>query len=298
MIYAFPKIFHLGHKNVNTIFDGDVEITEKVDGSQFNFGVLNGELYMKSKGAIVHANCPENLFAEAVEYVLSIKELLREGFVYHCEYLKKPKHNVLCYNRIPKNHLICFGISKPDGTFNEIDREGWCNEIGIEHIPVLYHGQVDSVGFIKALLDTDSTLGNTKVEGVVIKNYNQQILIGNQCLPIMSAKYVSEKFKERHGQKSKTFKTKGRVEDFVQSFRTEARWQKAVQHIRERGELDGSPKDIGVLMREVHKDIVDECRDEIINFLWCEYIKKIKRVATAGLAEWYKEQLAREVFNE
>lgn len=297
-IYPFPKIFKLGHRNVKAIFDGDVEITEKVDGSQFNFGVVNGELCMRSKGAVVYPECPDKLFAEAVEYVLSIKDLLRNGIVYHCEYLKKPRHNVLCYGRVPKNHLMCFGISKHDGTFMEVQREAWSLEIGVEPVPVIYRGKVDGFGFISELLNNDSVLGNTKIEGVVIKNYSQQLLIGGQCIPVMSAKYVSEAFKERHGQDAKTFKTKGRIEDFMQSFRAEPRWRKAVQHLRERGELDGSPRDIGDLMKEVHQDIVTECKDEIVDFLWKEYSKKIKRVATAGLAEWYKEQLEKENFNE
>ena len=32
MIHSFPKIWHLGTKNVANIFDSEVEITEKVDG--------------------------------------------------------------------------------------------------------------------------------------------------------------------------------------------------------------------------------------------------------------------------
>jgi hypothetical protein len=36
---AFPKILHIGNKQISDLFDGVVEITEKVDGSQLGFGV-------------------------------------------------------------------------------------------------------------------------------------------------------------------------------------------------------------------------------------------------------------------
>lgn len=45
---AFPKILHLGDKAIRDIFDEEVEITEKVDGSQFGFGIVEGELIIRS----------------------------------------------------------------------------------------------------------------------------------------------------------------------------------------------------------------------------------------------------------
>lgn len=42
MIKAFPKIFALGTQYTEGIFDSEVEITEKIDGSQFNFGKIEG----------------------------------------------------------------------------------------------------------------------------------------------------------------------------------------------------------------------------------------------------------------
>ncbi len=40
---AYPKIFALGTRYVETIFDEPVEATEKIDGSQFVFGRIDGE---------------------------------------------------------------------------------------------------------------------------------------------------------------------------------------------------------------------------------------------------------------
>jgi len=49
MISAFPKIFTLGTDYISDIFKEEVEITEKIDGSQISFGKIEGELYMRSK---------------------------------------------------------------------------------------------------------------------------------------------------------------------------------------------------------------------------------------------------------
>lgn len=35
MLHSYPSIFNLGHKAVKTLFDTEVLIKEKVDGSQF-----------------------------------------------------------------------------------------------------------------------------------------------------------------------------------------------------------------------------------------------------------------------
>lgn len=41
---AFPKILHIGNKQISDLFDGVVEVTEKIDGSQLGLGKINGEL--------------------------------------------------------------------------------------------------------------------------------------------------------------------------------------------------------------------------------------------------------------
>jgi len=296
MIYSFPKIWHLGNKNVASIFESEVEITEKVDGSQFNFGLVGGELHIRSKGADIVLDCPEKMFKLGVDYVLSVKHLLLNGYIYHCEYLNKPKHNVIQYNRVPFNNLICFGVSAPDGVFESYVSQLVSPGMKIECVPVLFRGKVTSMEQIEELLNTESILGGHKVEGVVIKNYSQQLLIGDRHIPLVSAKYVSEEFKEKHNANRKKFSGKGRMEILVQSYRTEARWNKAVQHLKEQGLLSDEPKDIGSLMKEVHRDLQEECKEEIKEALWREFSKTIKRTATAGMAEWYKELVSVEHF--
>ena len=42
--HSYGKIFNLGHKETEALFDGPVVVEEKIDGSQFSFGSINGEL--------------------------------------------------------------------------------------------------------------------------------------------------------------------------------------------------------------------------------------------------------------
>jgi hypothetical protein len=114
----------------------------------------------------------------------------------------------------------------------------------------------------------------------------------------MMGKHVSEAFREVHS--SKKYKTTGkdRIQMLVEQYRTEARWLKAVQHLRDAGKLNDSPTDIGSLIKEVTQDTLTECRDEIADALFKWGWKQIARGITAGLPERYKEQLLQKQFEE
>jgi hypothetical protein len=299
MIRSFPKIFAIGTEYIKDVFRDEVEITEKVDGSQFAFGVIDGEFYMRSKGKQIFPEAPEKMFIKACDYVYSIQEKLPNNIVYYCEYLQSSKHNVLQYKRHPKNYLLLFGVSDNMGKFVS-DYESiktYAEEIDIETVPLIYHGKIEDAQNLLKLLENESILGDTKIEGIVVKNYSQPFLLGGQPIPIMMGKFVSEKFKEVHRTKwSGEFTSKGKWVTFMESFRTEARWNKAVQHLNERGELENAPRDIGKLLKEVNLDIIEEEKENIKEFLWKEFGKAVLRKSTAGLPEWYKEKLLKNGF--
>lgn len=294
---AFPKIFAIGDDKIKSIFDDDVEITEKIDGSQFGFGKMpGGELFIRSKGARIYPENPNQMFMEGVEYVLSIQNKIPSGMYFYGEYLKNPKHNVLSYDRTPKNHIILFGCSTAGETFSQ-DYMRYAELFDLESVPVIYNGKIDNVDQILNLLDRISILGKEKIEGLVVKNYNKMIQIGNIYLPLMCGKYVAERFKEVHQKNWKSENTgKGRFDLYKLGFQTEARWQKAVQHLRDLGDLTNTPKDIGNLLKEIHRDIEEEEKENIMKALWKFFGGDIKRTATKGMAEWYKEQLLKRSF--
>ena len=114
-IYSYPSVFAIGHSAITGIFDDPVLVEEKIDGSQLSFQLAvcdseTLELLCRSKGKQLVLDAPEKMFTRAVETVKEIAPILREGWIYRCEYLEKPKHNVLAYDRVPNKHLIGFDI--------------------------------------------------------------------------------------------------------------------------------------------------------------------------------------------
>ena len=300
MIKSFSKIFAIGTEYIKDIFKEDVEITEKIDGSQFCFGKIDNELFLRSKGRQIFPESPDKMFEIAVDYVLSVQDRIPDNTVYYCEYLAKPKHNVLVYGRVPKNNLILFGVSDGREKFVNSHEElkEKADEIEIEAIPLVYKGKIKKAEEIFDLIKKESILGGVDMEGIVVKNYSRQFLLGERPIALMAGKYVSEKFKEVHQStwgKEKTHK--GKFEVFKDSFRTEARWDKAIQHLRDDGKLENSPKDIGNLIVEVQKDIGQEEKENIKNFLWKEFGKEVTRHAIKGLPEYYKKEILKGAFD-
>lgn len=322
-MHSYPSIFNLGHRGVRDILCGPVVVQEKVDGSQFSFQVQNkrvsheaGELLgaltsenvlvMKSKGAQVFSDTTDKLFKPAVETVLRLfgEGKLVPGWTYRGEVLAKPKHNTLAYDRVPTGNIILFDIDRgeedylPYGDPEKFDQVSAVTKeaasLGLECVPTLYEGVVASLEQVHAFLDRVSVLGGAKIEGVVIKAYGTYGLDKKTLM----AKYVSEAFKEVHGADWKS-RNPGRadiLEQIVERYKMPARWQKAVQHLREAGTLQDAVQDIGPLMKEVPVDVEKECKDEIIEALWTHFWPQIKRGITAGLPQWYKDELAKTAF--
>lgn len=292
---SYPKIYNLGHPAIANLFDGPVVVEEKVDGSQFSFGIIGGELRCRSKGQHMIMDAPQKMFNAAVESILELESELMPGYVYRCEYLQKLKHNVLAYDRVPDHHLALFDIMiGPEDYMLPEDSRREAERLQLEHVPVMYEGEVSSMEQFHELMDSISFLGGQKIEGLVFKAHGR---FGRDGKPLMG-KHVSERFKEIHGQEWKKSNPtkKDLTADLILKLRTPARWEKAVQHLRERGELLGEPKDIGPLMKELYQDTAAECREIILDRLWKECWPKIARGVAAGLPEWYKEQLAAKQF--
>lgn len=295
MIHSYPSVYQLGHRAIEGIFNGPVTIEEKIDGSQFSFGIIDGELQARSKNQQIIISAPDSMFGNACIEICELMPQLHPGWVYRCEYLAKPKHNALAYSRVPVHHLIVYDIDTGNEAYmSTTEKYVETNRLGLEHVPSFFVGEVKSLEMFKELLDRESILGGTKIEGVVVKNYS----LFTQEKKVAMGKYVSEAFKEKHEKEWGAANPSGKdvAQQLIEELRTEARWQKAVQHLRERGELDNSPKDIGALIREVPADILKEEKEHIMDVLFGHFWKQIARGVNAGLAEWYKEQLAKSAF--
>lgn len=298
--HSYPSIFNLGHKAVADLLLEPVLVEEKIDGSQFSFGLFMGDdgpfLRCRSKGAELNVIAPEKMFTAAVATVQELAPMLKEGWTYRAEYLVKPKHNALAYDRTPKRYLILFDINSGEEEYLPWEaKEAEAVRLELEVVPYLYHGMVTSVEMIRDLLASTSILGGQKIEGVVVKNYarfgrDKKVLMG---------KFVSEAYKEVHSAewKSANLKSGDIIDILIRKYKTPARWAKAVQHLREAGKLEDSPKDIGLLFKEVPEDLKREEADAIKDTLFAWAWSKVQRGATAGIAEWYKDELLKRQFN-
>jgi hypothetical protein len=239
---------------------------------------------------------PEKMFSKGLESVWQTAHELTEGWIYRCEYLQKPKHNVLQYHRVPNNHVIIYDIQVGDQDFlDQVSVKEEAERLGFESVPTWNLPANAKLEDISTLMLRTSCLGGCPPEGIVIKNYKR---FDPYTGKVLMAKHVSEAFREVH--RKKAYKTSGK--DFIQSliehYRTEARWHKAVIHLKEAGKIEDSPTDIGSLIREVSTDVHTECADEIKEILFKHFWKKIARGVTAGLPEWYKKTLLEKQFEE
>ena len=293
---AFPKILHLGDKQISTLFDGEVEITEKVDGSQLGFGKVDGELFVRSKGKEQDLDNPDTMFQGAVEYIKTIADRIPENITLYGEWLNKPKHNTLAYDRTPKNGIALFGVYDPVTRehFGMDTIADWAAKLDVETVPLLFRGEANAEGVLEMVKEQVSFLGGQNIEGVVVKAYKPWMFMGQMSQTVMSGKYVTEEFKEVHIKNWKKENTgKGKLEVAVSQYKTEARWNKAIQHLRDSGELTASPKDIGPLIKEIKRDVTEEEKENIKDQLWNIYNDQFLRAATDGFPQWFKEKLVK-----
>src|SRR3990167_1329882 len=261
--HSYPKIWNLGHRAIEHLLEDTslLVVEEKMDGSQFSLGRFNGELKCRSKGAELNIDAPEKMFTKAVETAKELLPLLQEGWTYRGEYLSKPKHNSLAYERVPAKNIILFDVNTEEETYLSYNaKDAEAKRLGLEVVPCFSH-RFKTLEDAKEILETISILGGQKIEGFVVKNYG---MFGRDGKVLMG-KHVSEAFKEVHATEwKKSNPTNADILELLgNEYRTPARWNKAIQHLLERGQLTDSPKDIGPLIKETQKDIEEECVHEI-----------------------------------
>ncbi len=298
--YSSP--FGIGHKALQDFWEGTIYVTEKIDGSQFSFGLVaggEGELVIRSRRVEINQLDP-GMFKLGVETVqqLAYDGLLFDGWTYRGEFLSKPKHNTMAYDRVPAGNVIIFDIDTGDQnyitSYSELVRQAGL--LDLEVVPALgvFEYKPEMV-ILSALLETESVLGGGKVEGIVMKNYD---LFGRDKKVVM-AKLVSQEFIEKHSR-SWAGRNPGKkqfVATMIEGLATEARWMKAVQHLREAGTIEGEMQDIPEIMLEIQEDVEKEMRVEIMEAFYNHFWPQVKRGLTRGMPIWYKGLLQDEQMN-
>jgi len=293
-IHSYSSPYNYGHRDLAELFDGQVVAEEKIDGSQFSFGIKDGELFMRSRRVAVLEE-DAGMFGLAVQAVVAVREMLHAGWTYRCEYLSKPKHNTLAYDRVPENNIILFDIDRGDQDYlspEDAENEATC--LGLEFVPWWIVEEKPSLEQIEKWLQAKSVLGNVPVEGIVFKNYAK---LDPHTKKTLMGKFVSEKFREKHsGDWAKRNPgKKAFVQNIIDEHATEARWMKAIQHLQETEEINGEMRDIPKLLKEISTDVLDDCGDEIKERLFKHFWgKEISRGITRGFPEFYREYIASE----
>ena len=298
MLKAYIKILSASGHYGDHILGKTVELSEKIDGSQFSFGKdENGKLYYRSKGTMINPDAVPNLFQPAVNHVLCIQDKIPNNTAFYCETLASPRHNTLVYSRVPKNHLMLYGATDFARTKalattrqNLID---YAELLDIEPIPVLGYYTLTSLKQLAdpALLNRESALGGALIEGVVCKQYESPMEFGGQVFPFTALKYVSEQFKEKHSNNPDWVPQKDKLQDLLATYKTEARWLKTIQHLRDDGVLTNTPKDIGPLMKELVNDLETECKEDFKEELYKIYRKQWIAKVQGGFPEFFKQRL-------
>ena len=288
-MHSYPSIYNLGHKAVADIFLDPVIVQEKIDGSQFSFGLYADHGYKaRSRKMDIDLDNPAKQFAVAVEYTRTLPLLTNR--TYRAEVVEHA--NVLKYQRQPRGSLILFDVNDYGEEFYLLPEvvAVEARRLGLECVNTFYYGPVPNYMALKAFLDRESILGGP-IEGIVIKNYNR---FGVDKHPLF-AKWVRAEYKEAH--KREWAPGPSVIEQIVATLRHERRWEKAIEHLRDEGRLQEAVQDIGPLMKEVQADILKEEVDWIKDKLFENAKKNILRGITAGLPEWYKDKLVRSQFD-
>ncbi len=306
-IHSYSKVYALGHPQIEELCNEPVLVGEKLDGSQFSFmrevtynGVdTDDTLHMRSKGALIYPAAPPKLFSPAVNAVIELQKELTPGYVYRAEAICSPRHNTLQYARAPKHFFVVYDIEDMNkGAYNFLPFQAVmdeCVRLGVEYVGCDQLTTVKSFEDLKYQMGKPSMLGGER-EGVVLKNYTRFTEDGK----VMMGKYVSERFKEVHQGAWKQNNPAGTdiIENMIRKLATEARYEKAVQHLRDDGRLLGDLRDIGPLIAEVQSDVIAEEADRIAKALFGWAKGRIERDVSRNVPQWYKNVLAKKQFDE
>lgn len=294
----YGKIWQISHREVKDILQHKVLIEEKIDGSQFSFGKKDGKLWCDSHHQHLNVDaCGDDnaggvipgLFWDAVKFCRLSVDAMVEGWTYRGEVLSKPKHNILTYNRVPKNNIVIFDIDRGNQDYLEYnDKVLEAGKLDLETVPQHYYGWIPNRASIDALLKQQPLLGGKMIEGLVIKAYGQYGADGKTLM----CKIVNVQFREIAKTDANPFHVqKDTAEHIGKKYGTTARWDKAIQKLTEQNKLSGDMADMPLLMAEVNRDIMEEHLGEIKEALWDRYKKTILGCAKHGLAEYYKAAL-------
>lgn len=287
--YGSPRQF--GDRYLRDLLADPYVVQEKIDGSQFSFGRVNGEVLFRSRNHMLTLETCAAQFRPTLTHLTAVADLIPEGFIFRGEAMSKTRHNKLNYSRLPSGFVVLYDVENAGAYLAHEDLAAWSDRLGVTAVQQLWTGEPGEafdMERVTAFLNGESQLGGTP-EGVVVKNYARR-----DHGKVMMGKIVGSHFKEV----KPVVRTQGpsRVEQVIAAYSTAARYDKIVQHLREADELDGSMRDIPKLMRELNRDLDSEKEAEAMkDLLYGLFRKEILSGVSKGLPAYYAGVLAKAV---
>lgn len=261
-------------------------VTEKMDGSYFQFGWYNGEFRYRSKGALDSDGLKDNkMFSNLIKKLSANKDLFKRSdgqeIIYCCEYLKSKKHNAILYDfeneginlflidaisaRTRESVLYC---STCFYSFPEV--EG----VSCRQVPVLIPGQIEELNE-NPFIESSSAYGKVR-EGVVTVRKDG-----------VRFKFLSPAFQEVIS-KNKMDKRRSRREvDYVFSSYVDglpARVDKSIFTLKEGG-VDFTKDVFGRIISNTVKDLILEEKEKIKEDLFNFYERSFKKTINKKIIE-------------
>lgn len=295
-IPSYPKLKAPTHKDVQDLFEGEIVVEIKIDGSNVSFrkDPVTGNMVFRSRTIMLdpeHINL-DRTFTPFIKTINSMSERFDPKYIYRGEYLKDPKHVKITYNRVPLHHVVLFDIQDAvTGQYLGVDlllKEA--ERIGFEVVPIIFRGTLPKdesfimekatrLKFLNDILEKGTkceTIAGSKanfmgdiIEGIVIKNYEKKSTRGGD--PLL-AKLVREEHKELSKRKKGgryDHNRPGITSEIGNMYANENRFLKAYQRLKESNVtfLD-TTEDIPRIVGEIHRDVLDEELPNITNMLW------------------------------
>jgi hypothetical protein len=279
----YPKIHRVGHTENEGVFEGTIICQEKIDGANFRFAFINGEVIFGSRTRLLSESEEEaKSFLHCINY---IRQKIEQS--------KLPKHllnNLIFYGENCVKHTISYdwnkipqfiGFDVYDIDENKFidwdDAKYFFEELGLTttriiELPDDFHFSQVTDEWVPESEYIAPDAKMRKMEGVVFKNYEKQIF----------AKYVRDEFKERNAEVfggTPKYNSDGITQnaEFIFKYCTNARIEKLIFKKLSEGKLLGMEL-MGELIRDVYLDIIEEEWREILTSNWILDFKSLRKL--------------------
>lgn len=245
----FKKGHYLGHRESEGVLSGTVEVSEKVDGSNFSVVVNNNsELICRSRNReLIDGLETEKMFRLVCEYAQLIHSQtpFEPGYIYFGENMVK---HTIDYGAVQQ--FIGYAVYDIG---HDIYVDDWYKDFDVRGIPrvKVLSLQNPTVKQLQPYLNHQSSWGTSGAiaEGIFLKNYEKQIF----------SKIVLDTFKEDNrkvfGDSEKKSSTADKI---AEQFCTSTRIRKGIYKLRDEYNIDVDMPMMKWLPLEVYEDMLQE----------------------------------------